>query len=151
MLVLKPGTDAVLHAVGVFRAKIAALREIVEHNRELASLMDWLPALNAKVDAFAAAVLTETSPTLTPWPSGEFAQEMRTESRVTEALARELLAHFAVIQTEANAVIEALAKQRPATEPLLRVLGAVVGDFVSVQSAIYGRFPHLEEGEGTGQ
>lgn len=147
---MKPDVTVALHAVGVFRETIAALQEVVEQNSELACLAEWLPALSAKVDAFAEAVLTGGGASLPPWHSGEFARRMRTEQGLHEALAREVLSHFREMETQTNAVISALAKQRPATQSLLRLLGATAGDVVSVQSAICGRFPHLEERIGSG-
>ena len=133
-----------LRAIQVLRESLAALRTLVSEHEELGGLTDWLPALSAKVDAFSEAIVTGAAPRLPPWHSGEFARQVRTESRLTESLARAVLSHLREVEAETNRVVRALARQRPAPEALLRLLGAMAGDVVSIQSALYGRFPHLE-------
>lgn len=110
----------------------------------LALLTDWLPAVHQKINALEAAYRDGTDAGhLRPWSSGEFVRAVRSHPHFSEETARRLLDEIRRVEHETNATFEMLAESIEGG-PLLTLVGNVMGDFISVESALYGRFPALE-------
>jgi hypothetical protein len=151
MFLLKAEVRVARDALRVFRKSIASLDVLVADNRVLAPLTDWSAVITEKVNAFALAIDTGHCPSFRPWYSGSFAERIRTEPRLTKNLALDVLSHFFPIRDQTNKVITVLSARLPATLHLLTLFGGIVADFVSVESALYGRFPELEPAEVSGR
>lgn len=128
----------------VARDVVEKVEVLVTTEPALALLTDWLPAVREKIDALEAGYRDGTDAGhLRPWSSGEFVRAVRSDPHLSEETARRLLAEIRRVEDETNAAFEMLA-QRTESRSLLTLLGNVMGDFISVESALYGRFPALE-------
>lgn len=112
-------------------------------------LYDWAQAVREKANGLEQAISGGATTDLPSWYSGQLlANPEAARTLLTEDRARALVDYFREVERQHAEAMSALGQPRALTRKFAMMTGRLIGDLITLESAIYSLFPHLELDEG---